>query len=259
MRKQYTFIALFLASIICNAQSQLAVLQKAYKYDSKDRLKEFCNRWSAEIPPISDIEIAGQSDTVRNTYKIFKAFFQSSVRAELGLDTSSKSWGNYYILPNSILVFFTNVDTSSFIARSIDPRDCQFIDTLFNFRPGPGYETTKFLFLTNKYDSLIETFLGCTHSLNAYVNFNKAGPYSYKEFYERKLFLDTCFRDDHILTRRNQSMLSFPFVNEIIFDRAMKYARLEFRNASGGGTALFKQNDNNGWILIEAKNTWFPD
>ena len=71
-KSKYALIVFFLFTIVyAYPQATAKMLEKAYKHQSVEELKNFFYAWSREVPPITDEELATYSDTIQEAYKAF--------------------------------------------------------------------------------------------------------------------------------------------------------------------------------------------
>ncbi len=108
--KLFIFILFLLFTASANSQSPRQLLDNAYKKKSTELLKQFFLQWNENIPSISNAELSGLNDTVRQTYKAFTAFYKPHSIDSLG----GSEFGNdvykdveFLIVQNSIRIYFT--------------------------------------------------------------------------------------------------------------------------------------------------------
>src|SRR6187402_799552 len=83
-------ITFLLAATLSHGQQQAQLLSKAYKTKSSALLRQFFDNWAKETPPLSENEIEKLKDTVREAYKVYRAFYHPFNIGELG----GSEWGN---------------------------------------------------------------------------------------------------------------------------------------------------------------------
>lgn len=127
-------------------------------------------------------------------------------------------------------------------------------DSIMNFRPTVRCDNKTPLFLTKKYDEIINSFLR-----NNYLPLGAGGimnPARAKEQSEkRKKFLENYIIIFYGHWGGYWQLYSYPKAYSITFDNDMKYARIDFRLVYEGGEAFLK-NEEGVWTLISSKITW---
>ena len=127
-------------------------------------------------------------------------------------------------------------------------------DSIMDFRPAIHCVEKTPLFLTKKYNEIINSFLGNSHSpLGTGGIMNPAR--SKGQSKKRKEFLENYVKIFYGHWGGYWQLLSYPQAYSITFDNDMKYARIDFRLVYGGGEALLK-NEERVWTLISSKLTW---
>lgn len=122
------------------------------------------------------------------------------------------------------------------------------------FRPEINCGDKQALYLINKYDTLLNAFLGNTHlPLGTGGIMDPAR--STGESTKRKQFLENLIVIWYGHWGGYWQLYSYPTVSKITFDKEMKYARIAFRLIYEGGEAVLK-NENGQWKLISSKRTW---
>jgi hypothetical protein len=112
----------------------------------------------------------------------------------------------------------------------------------------------KALYLTPKYDTLLNAFLGNTQlPLGAGGIMNPAR--SSGESGKRQKFLENFIKIWYGHWGGYWQLYSYPTADAIIFDKSMKYAIVKFRMVYEGGEAILK-NNNGKWELLSSKRTW---
>lgn len=235
------------------AQNKPKSLEHAYKKNSVKLLKEFCDNWSKEIPAISELEYRQLNDTLKNIYDLFKVFFTPFNSEKLGYSNSLNAANtNYFVLPTSILVYFKDkVYYSESEKDSLSNNNIQFemgtlIDTVLDFHPETIYTEVKLLFLSEKYDTIINNFL--LKSLHSYYGILNIGG-NFKDYANRVKYIDTCIHVNNKCMGRGKIIYTFPKAEKVVFDRTMKYARVIFIMQGCSVEAMYK-HEINDWILV---------
>lgn len=103
-------VLFLLCTELAYSQTAKHFLDQAYRMNSTVLLKQFFRQWSESIPSITNAELSGLNDTIRQTYKVFTAFYKPHHIDSLG----GSEFGNdiykdvvFLIVQNSIKIFFT--------------------------------------------------------------------------------------------------------------------------------------------------------
>ena len=128
------------------------------------------------------------------------------------------------------------------------------VDSIVNFRPFINCNGKTPIFLTKKYDEILNDFLG-----NEYIELGTGGimnpARSKGESEKRKVFLENYIKIFHGHWGGYWQLLSYPEAESITFDKNMEYARVDFRLVYEGGFAILK-NEGGKWTLISSELTW---
>ncbi len=128
------------------------------------------------------------------------------------------------------------------------------VDSIDNFRPIINCNSKLPLYLSTKYEDILNAFLGNEHlPLGTGGIMNPAR--SSGESEQRKNFLEKCIKIWYGHWGGYWQLYSYPEAYSITFDKEMKYAKVQFRVVYSGGDAIL-ENVNGKWILISVKNTW---
>ena len=135
-----------------------------------------------------------------------------------------------------------------------DDIDERLVDSIKDFRPNLTCKNKVVLYLTPKYDTILNAFLGNTFlPLGSGSIMTPARATIESE--KRKIFLEKKIKIWYGHWGGYWQLLSYPQVYSIAFDREMKYAKVNFRMVYEGGEAILK-NSNTKWIILSAKRTW---
>ena len=287
------FILMFF-SFSVYAQNEGKLIEKAYKQQSKKKLKNFFDAWRHEITPIIDTELSTYNDTIQQAYKAFTAFYKPH-RLD-SLDNSG--WYNdiykdakYLIVRNNFKIYFADKvyyteqdkkewlinrynellkDNDSIRQQMIDKTDRWFetffdlsdnplknhkqVDSIANFRPQINCGDKIPVYLTPKYDTLLNAFLGSEHlefGTGEIMNVARAKGENEK----RQNFLENFVKTYHGHWGGYWYLYSFPEAYSVTFDKDMEYAIIDFRVVYEGGEAILKR-EGKTWTLISSKMTW---
>ncbi len=139
--------------------SQEELLGIAYQEKSVDKLNAFFERWQAEISPITDSEYNNLMPVEKEIYKIHKTIFkpndENMIRSVNGPSISIK--GKSIIIIQDRFGYI--IDDS---LRSL--MDLRSQDTIHypivNFRPNMNIPDYSVVYLTRKYETILDNFLG---------------------------------------------------------------------------------------------------
>jgi hypothetical protein len=102
-------LLLLLVSSSGYSQTAAQILEKAYKKESAEQLKQFFETWHTEIPSATQAELSHLNDTLRQAYRVFNAFYKPHRTDSLG----GSEWGNdiyknieYLIVQNFVKIYF---------------------------------------------------------------------------------------------------------------------------------------------------------
>jgi hypothetical protein len=110
------------------------------------------------------------------------------------------------------------------------------------------------LYLTAKYDTLLNNFLGNTHSPLGKGNIMSPAK-AEAESAKRQKFLEHFIKIWYGHWGGYWQLESYPTASEIIFDKDFSYAKINFQMIYEGGEAILKK-DKGKWVLLSAKRTW---
>jgi len=287
MRK--IIILFFIFSLFVNislySQTDLKMLEEAYKHSSKKKLKNFFDAWSREITPITDAELSTYNDTIQQAYKAFVAFYKPHrLDSICGIDNimykkrffffytryeldsiEAIQWTNrlykdvdFLIVQNNFKIYFTDKIYPEFERNFYfwydENENSKQVDSVVNFRPQINCNDKIPVYLTPKYDTLLNTFLGSEHlefGTGGIMNVAQAKGKSKR----KKSFLENYIKILHGHWGGYWHLCSFPEAYSITFDKDMEYALIYFRLHYGGGEAILKR-EGETWTLISSKLRW---
>ena len=155
----------------------------------------------------------------------------------------------------------TNGKLSESVIENFSPNSSIFferqdllLDSIVNFRPRININGKFPLYLSSKYNDILNAFLGNKH-LPVGTGDIMTPARSSRQSEKRKNFLNNYIKIWYGHWGGYWQLHSYPKAYSITFDKDMKYAKIDFRMVYEGGEALLK-NDNGKWILISAKRTW---
>jgi hypothetical protein len=134
IKGKYLLIVFFLfTTTFAYSQTELKMLEKAYKNNSKEELKNFFDNWSREITLVTDDELLTYNDTIREAYKVFVDFL---------------------IIQNALYIYFED----SMLTRNWYERNGKLTDSIINFRPKVQCNGKIPLYLSKKYKEGMDVF-----------------------------------------------------------------------------------------------------
>jgi len=107
------FILLIGINYLGYSQSQLELINKAYKKKSEVLLTEFFENWANEIKPISKSEFDELGDTIKEAYKVFECFYRPTELSQIG----GSEWGESLYNESKYLVVQNNLYRIKFVDR----------------------------------------------------------------------------------------------------------------------------------------------
>ena len=127
-------------------------------------------------------------------------------------------------------------------------------DSIMNFRPSVNCNGKLPLFLTKKYDKILNDFLENEHwKLGTGGLMNPAR--SKGKSAKRKDFLENYIKIFYGHWGGYWQLYSYPQTYSITFDKDMKYAKINFRIVYEGGYAILKR-EGEKWTLISSELIW---
>lgn len=253
-------LGIFLFFIFTASFGQMAdtLLYKAYKTKSATDLQAFFEHWAAENPPLTAEDCRQLDDTTKNIYQVFSIFYNPMDIKRTG----GSEWGNviykdvkYLLVQDKIR--FAIIDTLSYgttkrgeMIFSVASK----YDTLEDFRPQLQLPNVKCLPLTNKYDELLNRYLGDKHYKLGKGSIMSPAR-SKGESEKRMKFLSSFIKVWYGHWGGYWQLHSYPFASRMLFDKSFTNAVVYFRMVYEGGYAYFRKI-NGEWSLVEAKLTW---
>lgn len=128
------------------------------------------------------------------------------------------------------------------------------IDSVTDFHPAIIQTAATPLYLNDKYQKMLDSFLGNKHiPLGVGDIMNPARPAG--ESADRLLFLRNYVKIYLGHWGNHWHYTSDPSIGALIFDKDMKYARIQYNMIYEGGEAFLEYKDDT-WKLISMKRTW---
>ena len=288
MKLFLSVLVLLITFIPSLAQEEDQFLLKSYQSGSSIMLEHFFYKWAKETPSLSVANVEAMNDTVQNVYALFAQFYDP-LKIE---KTGGSEWGNdiykkaKYVLLQDKIVFGLvdtldrdillqdqyvqlarqlNISVDSVIRGITDENNMKInfhfewpaaktFDTVYHFRPAVNFQTPKTVVLTDRYDRILNVFLGSDHY--PFGKGNIMSPAASKgESAKRQAFLENCIKIWYGHWGGYWQLLSYPVVSSIVFDKSFKNALVNYQLIYEGGYAYFKKI-NGIWTLMEASRTW---
>jgi len=249
-KNKYVLFVFFLFTIaFAYPQTELEMLERAYKNNSKEELKVFFDNWSREITPITNEELSTYNDTIQEAYKVFVDFYNFNF-SNLNIlhPNDAKQYKNLYknvnflIVQNELKIYFVNK-----IHFEFPTQEGYLTDSITDFRPAIRRSGKTPLYLTKKYDETLNAFLG-----DGLVKLGKDGrdeTSDKKEFLENYVKIDVGHWYDWLLP-------AVPEVYTITFDKNMKYAIIFYRISSCTGGEIAIKKEGNTWVFFRLISKW---
>lgn len=289
--KKICFLLVLSITITNQAFSQFTLLDEAYKEKSQKKLDDFFELWRREIPPISDNQFLNLSDTSKEAYNVFKAFYNSRLNNIDKLESNDDRYKNvsYLIIQPKLPIRIQNkvyytIDEKKTIYEELlskygkdsldilrlslsqfpeEDRDVEelygndflFIDTIAEFRPDISFTNKqKAVYLTLPYEIGLTFFLGSQIDRNnERLHYTTYLPL--KTINSRKKFLEHKIKIYKGHWGAYWQLITYPEVQIIIFDKEMQYAKIYFRIVYEGGEAILKKEEDK-WIIQSSQITW---
>jgi len=239
-KNNYLLIVFFLFTItFAYSQTELDMLEKAYKNQSTEELKNFFDAWSQEIPPITDTELSTYNDTIQQAYKLFVDFYNYAA------DSIYSEWYNelykdvaFLIVQNTLKIYFVN---KLHIEGQKGDGVRKLTDSIMDFRPNIQRNGKKTLFLTKKYEKIMNTFVRNEKYENLLDIWKENFLNKYVKIYSGHDF--------------GWYLCSFPIVYAITFEKDMKQALIFYRFGYGGHETILKK-EGDKWIFVCNVSSW---
>jgi hypothetical protein len=221
------------------SQTELKILEKAYKNNSKDELKNFLDAWGLEITPITDEELSTYNDTIREAYKAFVDFYNFNFsKLDIMHPSDAKEYRSLYknidflIVQNKLKICFVNKINFNSLTQ-----EGYLTDSILNFRPVIRRSNKTPLYLTKKYDDALNIFLGWGFACDGSTD-KRAFLENYIKIYAGHWY--------------GWHLSAVPEVYYITFDKNMKYAVVHYRISSCTGGKIAIKKDGNRWVFFSS-------
>jgi hypothetical protein len=229
-------------------------LDSARSGDQKGRLSRFFAEWNRSFPARASGAIV-QSDTIKAIYAVFERFYQPLDLLKLG----KWEWGNklnkdasYVVVQNSVSYAVAATDSLSPGDNYDDPKPKW--ETIVDFRPPVEIEISRVLYMMPEYDSALNLFLGTQATrVGAGDIMNPSFPEGESE--KRYLLLRPWLPILHGHWGGYWHLETHPFVSQILFNRQINRALVEFRVGYQGGEGLLVR-EAGIWKIKESHATW---
>lgn len=235
-------------------------LNRSYLDGSPTARTDFLDGWLAQSTPIDEVARAKLPDAVAVAYAIFEDFYEPK---NLGRITNNPEWGvdQYQHVSYLVVQGALRLTVSSIIGMDSGPVEFSvkssgtkpIVDlTINDFRPRVKGATPA-LYLTERYDYLINNFLGSEQLPMGSVSIMQTA-IAIDESKKRLAFLNNELQiyPGHWGGWR---IVTDPTVTRIDLNTSLDKAVLHFSLGYQGGRAIY-QYQNGLWALIESDLTW---
>jgi hypothetical protein len=283
----------FLLPFVTQAQEGKSPVEQAFSKNSKKQLLSFFVNWHKELPTFSDSAISSLSDTQKQAYKIFTAFYKphrldSLVGGEWDYATYDKK--QFLLVQNDLQIqIIDKFDYSekeindfaeehvkrevkndslreaylkrnsegylqTFVLRLYSPeRYTRISDSIHDFRPLIRAGGKTPLYLSEKYMGMLNDFLASGNNYYMIPTVANLAPPD-AETKKRIDFLEHYIKIWYGHWAGDWQLVSYPYVYSIVFDKELKNARVNFRMVYERGQAIMKY-ENGKWVL-KSSRTW---
>lgn len=207
-------------------------LEQIYQDSSIVQMENYLTNWANESLPVSVLEEAVLSDTVRHVYQIFRNFYYPF---DLERYSADGSYGpevgkNFYSGINNLVV--QNKIFYIFGDKYEDRRE------VTNFRPNVSFPGKRVLYISERYKTEIDSFL----------------VWGKPDLQSRFSFINGLLK---VVPRHwgGWHYITHPEVNFISFNRGMDTAVVHFRIVYEGGESVYVR-ENGKWRMSSSKLTW---
>jgi len=230
------FIVLILYSCSSNSfdeESSLQLLETAYKEKSSEYLNDFFNSWHDESLFLKNSSTVESKVHIQVTYDFFNQFY-SPMKYKIYDKYEYPNYQNaeFWVIQNEITILVLNGSDTTSMYEQICDFDTLVYDTLDNFFPSINPEKQKILYLTLKYNRILEQFFwGKLWDLNIYKKDDSTTDSLRQVIYSKRNFLE-----DKIKLAKNHWYTdwyyhTFPKISEIIFTKDYSRCVVLFRDS----------------------------
>ena len=255
MNRHILILLLAFVSSISFGQDPYKILVKAYKSDSIPLLEKFLLDWNKKSIP--NPNIYDFPEVKKNTYAIYQDFYNPFLldkygKQEMGSDLYSKI--KYVIIQNSIRVIVLKTDSIDQDYRNPEDSIIKEKLTISEFKPNLSFENAKVLFLTSDYAHYLNKFLKKKHYKLGYGGIMNPARAKGSAIYKQE-FLNSKLLIIHGHWGGNWHLETHPYINNIIFNKDLTLAKINFRIGYQGGESIYLKKDGN-WITKSSEITW---
>ena len=228
-------------SLLVNDFSEIAnQLEYAYQSGLQSELDTVFAAWHRNIPPYSSDEINKFSDTIRQVYDIFRAFYSPTDlnRVTAGAHENFETDFRYIVVQNNLNFAVVDTNPQSYYYRGVTSRE----RTIPDFRPQPNETAFPVVYLSARADSMIYQYL--------YQSDRTPKP----DHQQRVAFLQEAMQLTHHHWISDYHKATMPIVSYIYINEKFTEALVTFRVFYQFGQAYLERS-NNKWSLIHSELT----
>ncbi|WP_321280304.1 hypothetical protein [Marinifilum fragile] len=223
-----------------NKDSLLFQLNRSIGNEDESLYSNFLIEWNQKFQP-NGLNFINQNEVTKSIFEIFKELYYPKSLNELGSWQKDYSRSqNYYVIQNTIK--FCIADSP--------------IDTIVNFRPPVILPQSTILYTSKIHNEIYNEFLKQLGKKAVIDLTTEVNPNAQLTGNDKKIeLIEKYFPISLDSNLSNWSILSFPYINLITFNKDMNKAKVNFVVGSQGGVAELKKK-NEKWIIIESNATW---
>jgi hypothetical protein len=255
MNRHILILLLALISFPTLGQDSYKILVRAYKSDSIPLLEEFLDNWNRKSEPVTNFD--GLSVIEENTYAIYQDFFNPfSIdkygKQERGTDLYSKI--KYVIIQNNIQAIVLKTDSIDHDFRSYPDSIVKEKINIHDFKPNLRFENAKILYMTSDYADYLNKFLKKKHYKLGHGGIMNPARAKGSAVLKQD-FLNSKLQILHGHWGGYWHLETHPQIGNIIFNRDLTQAKINFRIAYQGGESYYLKKDGK-WIMKSSEITW---
>jgi len=238
----------------------LNVLTESYNKNSEEKYLEFLTIWNKEIHPIGKTELANLSTKEKNIYQLFSDIYDPTQYYERDM---TYKYGHYsedkfLVLQNKVYFYeiMEPTDTLLWLSRYKDKFTLKK-DSISNFRPVSDYNSDKIVYLSDKYDRILNKFLyGILSDTNAFQRIEYITDSAKIEIENKVKFLNKMVHLENNHWVATYWFLTFPVIDVLTISSDYRKVIVEKRNTFASGKEIEYHLIKNHWIEIYDLGDW---
>ncbi|MBE7171583.1 MAG: hypothetical protein INR73_13395 [Williamsia sp.] len=232
-------------------QQLIQTLEVAEKQQDSSGFNDFFAAWNKISKPNTHAFI-NQNDTTKAVFNIFKTFYQPLDLLKIG----DWEWGNNLNAHCKYIVVNNKIYYSVLATDSLKDYNWQTSkkDSVEDFRPPVNMKSSIVLYLTKEYFEAINHFLGTESTARGEGNIMNPAMAAGKSEQRYKM-LRPYIPILHGHWGGYWHLSTHPDVFNIILNKGMNKASIDFRVGYQGGEAVLERSGEN-WVVRESKATW---